>query len=358
MRPEDDRPAMMFLNNAPARWDPAADPFGERLRPTVCVRRQILGGRFRFESDSVELLDLAEAAYGGLPAHQFSAVSPEFRIEMRVVPRDAPGGQDVPPPVRAQAGAGVLCGMMDESNYVVILPAQYRALVVVSEDMLAYPYHVRYELIEFAVFMLAARGLNLVPLHGACIGEDGLGVLLLGSSGAGKSTLALHGLLDGMDFLAEDGVFVQPDSLLATGVANFLHVKQDALRFLDDGAVRDWIAQAPVIHRRSGVAKCEADLRKGHDQGRPAPEPMRIAAAIFVSSEVAADPSRLLSRVPWEDVAPRLAADQPYAAGQPGWDRFVHRLSGIGVHELRRGKHPRDAVRALRGLLGSSGPGA
>lgn len=344
---------MMSLNNVLARWDPAADPFGERLRPTVCVRRQILGGRFRFESDSVELLELAEDAYGGLPSHQFSTVSPEFRVEMRVVPRAA-DGRGTPPTVRLQAGAGVLCGMMDESNYMIVLPAQYRALVVVSEDMLAHPYHVRYELIEFAVFTLAARGLNLVPLHGACIGHDGRGILLLGGTGAGKSTLALHGLLDGMDFLAEDAVFIQPESLFATGVANFLHAKEDALRFLDDGAVRDWIAQSPVIHRRSGVAKFEADLRTGH--GRLAPAPLRLAAAIFVSAETAADPSRLLGRVPWEQVASRLASDQPYAAGQPGWDRFVHRLTGLGVYELRRGKHPRDALAALRGLLSSRDP--
>lgn len=345
---------MMSLNNASARWDPTADPFGERLRPTVCVRRQILGGRFRFESDSVDLLELAEAAYGGLPAHQFSTVTPEFRVEMRIVPRAPVAGREAPPPLRLQGGASVLCGMMDESNYAIVLPAQFRALVVVSEDMLAHPYHVRYELIEFAVLMLGARGLNLVPLHGACIGLNGHGALLLGASGAGKSTLALHAFVNGMEFLAEDSVFVQPDSLLATGVANYLHVKEDALHFLGDGPVRDWIVQSPVIHRRSGVAKFEADLREG--QGLPAPAPLRLATAIFVSRETAADPTRLLGRVPWEHVAARLADDQPYAAGQPGWDRFVHRLSGLGVYELRRGKHPRDALAAVRGLLAAGGP--
>lgn len=346
---------MMFPNNVPVRWHPAADPFAERLRPTVCVRRQILGGRFRFECDSVELLELAEAAYGGLPVHAFSTVAPEFRVEMHVVSRAPVPGRDIPPPIRSWGGAGVLSAMMDESNYVIVLPAQHRALVVISEDMLAYPYHVRYELMELAVFTLASRGLNLVPLHGACIGHEGRGVLLLGSSGAGKSTVALHGLLDGMEILAEDSVFVQPDSLLATGVANFLHVKQDALRFLDDTAVRDWITQSPVIHRRSGVAKFEADLRQ--TPGRPAAAPLRLIAAIFVSGETAHDPSRLLSRVAWEEVPARLAADQPYAAGQPGWDRFVHRLSGSGVYEMRRGTHPGEAVAALRGLLVTRDPG-
>jgi serine kinase of HPr protein (carbohydrate metabolism regulator) len=53
-------------------------------------------------------------------------------------------------------------------------------------------YLTRYELIEFAVFTLAQRVQGLVPLHAACVGRAGRGLLLMGGSGAGKSTLALH----------------------------------------------------------------------------------------------------------------------------------------------------------------------
>jgi hypothetical protein len=239
---------------------------------------------------------------------------------------------------------------MDACNYVVLAPEQRRALVVASQDLLERPYHLRYELIEFAVFVLAARGMGLVPLHGACVGRAGRGVLLLGASGAGKSTLTLHSLLHGLDFLAEDAVFVEPASLLATGVANYLHVQPDALRFVDDERVRDWIGRAPVIRRRSGVEKFEADLRRG--QGRPAPEPLAVTAAVFVSPEPADDPGDLLRPLPAAEIAGRLAADQPYAAGQPGWLRFVGQLARRGVHELRRGRHPAASVEALRQLLG------
>ncbi len=122
--------------------------------------------------------------------------------------------------------------------------------------------------------MLATRGLGLVPLHGACIGKQGRGILLLGASGSGKSTLALHSLLHGFDFLAEDAVFVEPESLLATGVANYLHVQADALRFVEDDEAKRWISQSPVIRRRSGVTKFESDLRKGH--GRLAATPLEL----------------------------------------------------------------------------------
>ena len=93
--------------------------------------------------------------------------------------------------------------------------------MVVTPRMLRFPYHTRYELIEFAVFTLAARVQRLVALHGACVGRAGRGVLLLGPSGAGKSTVTLQCLIEGLGILSEDSVFVTPDTLLATGVSNF-----------------------------------------------------------------------------------------------------------------------------------------
>ncbi|NID15928.1 serine kinase [Luteibacter yeojuensis] len=344
----------MFPSDVSLRDDPLSDPFGERLRPAICMSRQVLGARFRFESDSIAFLELVEAAYGSLPAQRFPGLSPEFHIELRVVPREAAADVTEPPPVRMQGGRGLLCGVVDASNYMVLAPAQRRGLIVVSEDMLAFRYHVRYELLEFAVFLLAPRVLNLVPLHGACIGRDGLGVLLLGPSGAGKSTLTLQGLVDGMDLLAEDSVFAHPESLLATGVPNFLHVKEDTLRFVDDPAVREWIRKSPVIHRRSGVAKYEADLRER--DASCAKAPLRLAATVFVSGESAHGPDDLLAPVPWEFVAPMLSADQPYASGHAGWDRFVQRIRRGGVYRLRRAPHPRDAIRAVGGLLDRARP--
>ncbi|MFC5436133.1 serine kinase [Rhodanobacter umsongensis] len=329
--------------------DASADPFGERSGQQLCVHRQILGARFRFESTSEALMQLVETAYAGLPPQQLPMAGPEFRIDLRLLPRQSRADHAEPPPVQAQSGAGLLSGVMDASNYVVLSPAQRRGLVVASQDMLSRPYHLRYELIEFAVFTLAARGIGLVPLHGACVGRQGRGILLLGASGSGKSTLALHCLLQGLDFLAEDAVFVQPESLLATGVANYLHVQGDVLRLVEDGPARHWIGGSPVIRRRSGVDKFEADLRAGH--GRLAKAPLELVGAVFVCSQPAEDPAILLSPVSAGDIAARLHVDQPYAATQPGWHRFGQRLTHIGVHELRRGRHPRDSVNALLSLL-------
>jgi hypothetical protein len=329
--------------------DPGADPFHERSSRCFSLYKQILGGRFRFESNDEELLGLVGATYGGLPEHRLPVNAPELHIDLRLSVPQASRYAAEPPPVIMQAGAGLLCGIMDASNYAIVAPAQYRALVVASADMLERPYHLRYELIEFAVFVLAARALGLVPLHGACVGRHGRGVLLLGASGSGKSTLALCSLLQGLDFLAEDAVFVQPQGLLATGVANYLHVQADALRFVDEDATRRWITDSPIIRRRSGVQKFEADLRQGH--GSLAASPLTLTSVVFVSSQAADDPDELLMPTSSEGIAARLRDDQGYAAGQLAWPHFEQRVMQLRNYELRRGAHPRDSAAALRRLL-------
>jgi hypothetical protein len=214
--------------------------------------------------------------------------------------------------------------------------------------MLRFRYNTRYELIEFAVFTLAARAQRLVSLHAACVGQAGRGILLMGASGAGKSTAALYGLLNGFDFLSEDSVFVAPKTLLATGVANFLHVRADSLRWLGRSPAAAAIAEAPVIQRRSGAKKFELDLRSGGF--RLAKSPLEIVAVVFLSPQRAGS-RPLLRALPKSELIANLTTMQAYAAGQPQWRAFTARLSGLGAFELRRGRHPLDAVEAFRSLL-------
>ena len=329
--------------------DLSPDPFLERMPERYSMDVHVLGGHFHFSSDSAALMDVVAMAYAGLPAHTLPTASPDCHVELRLVPAGAEPSAQEPPPVRMQSGAGFLCGVMDANNYAVLFPAQRRALVVTSADQLVRPYHLRYELIEFAVFTLATRALSLAPLHGACVGWHGRAALVMGASGAGKSTLALHSLLRGMDFLSEDAVFVHPASGKVTGVANYLHVQADALRFVDDVRLREWIEHSPVIRRRSGVEKYEVDLRYGH--GQLAPEPLELACAVFATPRLADDPGALVQAIPDHEIEDRLRAEQPYAASQPGWDAFVSAIRRRGAYELRRGRHPGDSVDALMRLL-------
>jgi hypothetical protein len=330
--------------------DIATDPFRERSAPVSRRRLRLLGGTFEFECESLLLQRLVDAAFAGLPPLRLPRGARDFRVRVALAPRARRPRRADAPRIDMLAGAGFLSASTSQADFAVVSPEQRAALVVLSPRMLRFPYHARYELIEFVVFTLAARGQGLVPLHAACVGERGRGVLLMGDSGAGKTTAALHCLLQGLEFVSEDSVFVTPDTLLATGIANFLHVRTDSLASIPR-TIAATLRRSPVIRRRSGVRKFEIDLRGGGF--RLATTPLRIVAIVFISARTART-ARLLTPLRHGAALRRLAAAQGYAANQPLWGRFKRSVGRIPAVELRRGRQPADAVAALRSLLAAT----
>ncbi|HVS75394.1 MAG TPA: hypothetical protein VHE11_00560 [Steroidobacteraceae bacterium] len=337
--------------------DIATDPFRERPGRLLRIHRQVLGGGFEFITESPELMRLVRWAYDGLPRHRLSPSPARMVVRLTLGGRTEAGraarsvaarpGRDEPDPFAMLSGPTLLCSAGARSSLAVVSAEQRAALVVVARELLRFPYHVRYELIELAVFTLAARVQGLMPLHAASVGRAGRGLLLIGDSGAGKSTAVLHCALQGLEVVSEDSLFVAPESLLATGVANFLHTRRESLRFLS-AADAGFIRRAPTIRRRSGVRKLEVDLR--HRRFHLAPRPLALAALVALSP-CSAGREPVLVPIASREALARLRASQPYAASQPGWRRFAQRMRTVPAFELRRGRHPRDSVAALEELL-------
>lgn len=326
-----------------------ADPFSEHTRARCRTRLSVLGGDFAVESSEAALLELAIEAFGGLPKHKLEPRAHQFRVHLVLSDQPqtwAPG--TAPPRPVLGAGAGLLSATVDAGNFVVVDAAMSRAFVCVSKAMLRHRYYARYELVELAFLTLAARGQSLVPLHAACIGAAGNGVLLMGASGSGKSTLSLHALAAKMQLLSEDSAFVAPERLLVTGVPSYLHVASPALRFLSSKVLRRTIERSPTIERRSGARKFELDLRAV--DGSVVPAPLRLAATVFLSRRRAGR-RRALRALDRAELLARLRREQPYAAAKPNWRDFERRVLRVPAFELRRSEHPDVAVGLLRGLL-------
>jgi hypothetical protein len=330
--------------------DLLADPFGERLPLQRLPLMDRLGARFLIESRSSEMLDLANLAFGALPPHRLSARPPRLRMTLLVRPakRKARRTAVEPPPLHMQSAAGFLIGAASSSSFVCVSPAEGTGVVSIAESLLRFPYHARYEWMEFAAFTLAARSQGLISLHAACVSRRGRGILLMGPSGTGKSTVTLHCLLQGFEMVSEDSVFVDPRTLRATGLANFLHVTAESLHWVARARDVAAIRASPVIRRRSGVKKFEVNLRRR--RYRLAPSPPEIVAVIFLSSE-AADGRALLTPSSGSDRLARCVDEQAYAANLPTWPLFARALAKIDAFVLRRGAHPRDSVEALDALL-------
>jgi hypothetical protein len=345
-------PALKRRRSAQAAAEPTADPFAEHRRPRHQLRARVLGAEFQFLSEHRELLALAAQAYAGLPSQLLPG--PVRRFTVRLVLGEPPGRRGrarraaQPPALQPFAAGGIIGGALGGSSLVSVSAAQRSGLVVVAPGLLRFPYHVRYELIEFAVYCLAARAQRLVPLHAACVAGRRGAALLLGASGAGKSTVMLHSLLSGLEFLAEDSVLVRPRGLLATGVANYLHLRADSLHFVRGTPLARAIRAAGLIRRRSGVRKYELDLRRR--DFRLARAPVALRALVFLTARPVRS-GTLLRALPAATLAARLRREQPYAAHQPGWDAFLRGATRLPAFELRRGAHPRDAVAELARLL-------
>jgi hypothetical protein len=329
--------------------DIAPDPFNERGSCTLTWRAAVLGAEFEFSSNSRELLGLAQEAFERVPQHRWPrGARPPLRVSLVRVADNAAPARATPPRPALSSGGGMLCGHVDAHNFIVVDPGAGRALVQAGDSMLRHPQLLRYELIEFAVITLATRAHGLVSLHAGCVGARGRGVLLLGPSGSGKSTLTLHAALGGLDFLAEDSVFVQPRTLCATGLSAFVHAREEALALIGDRALRRAARESPRIQRRSGVRKRQIDLRVG--SARLAPRPLRIVATVLLSKRRARGPARLV-RLTAAQLKGVLRTEQIFAVAQPGWPEFERSLLRAGGYSLDRGS-PADAVATLRELLG------
>ncbi len=327
----------------------AADPFGERAPARLRARLRVLGGAFTVESSSAAALRLAVDAFGGLPRHRVEHEAHRFRVRLVMTDHRPAWPRRVgPPPPTLTSGGGLLCATIDAGNFALVDVERSHALVALSPAMLRYPYNARYELIELAMVTLASRGQPLVPLHAACIGVGGTGLLLMGGTGAGKSTLALHALASGLHVLAEDSAFVALAPLRVTGVPNYLHVLPSGLEFLAAGTLREQILRSPKICRRSGALKYEVDLRQ-LPRKTPA-APLRLAAVVFLSTLGAGDRDALAPLRRSAFLA-RLRREQPYAAALPNWCDFERQIATQPAYELRRAVHPDLAVERLRTLL-------
>jgi hypothetical protein len=325
------------------------DPFGEHAAMAHRRRLDLLGARFRFETNSRELLHLLDAAFAGLPRHRLSDAAPELCMRL-LLQRDSGRRRAgaVPPAPAMFSGCGLLAGAPDSSPIALVSPERRAALLALPERMLEFPYHTRYEYLEFAAFTLASRAQGLASLHAACVSRRGRAVLLMGSSGAGKSTLTLLALIAGFEMVAEDSVFVAPGSLRATGLANFLHLRTESLRWIAGTPHAALLRRSPRIRRRSGVEKLEFDLRGG--EYRLAPAPPTLAAIVFLSASRRARRARLapLSRRAY---LAELRAAQAYAASTPEWPAFARAALRVPAFELARGAHPLESVEALDSLL-------
>jgi hypothetical protein len=195
----------------------------------------VLGIPVRFETNSPEVLDVAEEAFGagrdnGLAEEWIGAEPVRVRIHL------SPGPELPDPPanvrVRFREPHGIVLRAPGVRGYSDI--RRRAAAARITTGMLKQRANFRYSVLE-AMTLWIVTGLDRQPVHAAAVVRGGTALLLAGPSGVGKSTLTYAAQRAGLGVLSEDCVFLQEAPVpRAWGLPGFVHLHPDAVRWFPE----------------------------------------------------------------------------------------------------------------------------
>ncbi|HEY4218295.1 MAG TPA: hypothetical protein VGM67_14235 [Gemmatimonadaceae bacterium] len=308
--------------NDPVTFLPTTDPLLRHPRLEYTVSLPVLGLPARFESNSQQVIDVVERAFGQWRTVDApdDATDP-FRI--RIVVHDGPEDSERPVRVRYIAPDANRIIAQSSGSIAISDPERRESVAYVSATAVEDREHFQSAFLEATTLALLAH-FDRHPVHASAVALDGRAVLLAGPSGAGKSTLAHLAHEAGIDVMSEDRVWVQLDPTLRIwGWPG--HAR---LRFAGESAKRI------VSLARSDGANCH-----------------RADAAVVCV--LARGSAASLDRIDSGTVCAALTHDVA-----PGFDRFPSRhntcartLAAPGGWRLTLSSDPRDALPLLQRML-------
>jgi hypothetical protein len=210
-------------------------PISVRGAAMESVTYPVLGVPVRYHSDSPEVLDVAEEAFGcwrGAPlAAEWTGAEP-VTVRIRVEPGPDLPGAPANIRTRIREPGGLSLRSAGVRAYADI--GRRRAGARITTGVLKQRAHFRYAVLE-ALTLWIVTGLDRQPVHAAAVVRGGTALLLAGPSGVGKSTLTYAALRAGLGVLSEDCVFLQEAPVPRVwGLPGFVHLHPDAVRWFPE----------------------------------------------------------------------------------------------------------------------------
>jgi len=194
-----------------------------------------MGFPVKLHTNSEQIHQAALEAWG-----QDKLLFPEEAIQLRFAVEA--GNQSECPPARLPRAQGNLYSAIHSAdNYAIADFSRGFAYgwftPVVIGDLGRFRYHFL-EAVTYA--MLSVR--YLTPIHAACVGLRGAGLLLSGPSGAGKTSLAYACARRGWQYITDDGSYLvrkSPDSRLIVGRPHHIRFRESARTLFAELAARE-----------------------------------------------------------------------------------------------------------------------
>lgn len=191
---------------------------------------------------------------------------------------------------------------------------------------------------------LTVGSLGLVPLWANCVAREHRGVLLFGEPNNGKTSASYLAKKLGLEFYADEGVFLELESGLLRGWGGFWPptFRPEALEFFTELKERT----SPCLHRNFVVHHLMRDARSSSRS------PVQPICCLFLERQSSA--SLGLSRITRDDLARLLAGsvlfqDDDRFLGQQ--TRVLHALEVLPAYVLRYGHDPAVAAAVAQDLL-------
>lgn len=210
-------------------------PHPVRRHAMECVTYPVLGIPVRVESNSAEVLEVADEAFGawrGTPPADAWAGDEPVRIRVQL----GPGPDLSGPPAKVDARFRGAQGLSLRAPGVRAFAhwGRREASIRVTRGALRQRAHFRYGVLESMMLWIVTT-MDREPVHAAAVVRGGTALLLAGHSGVGKSTLAYAALRSGLGVLSEDCVFLQEAPVPRVwGLPGFVHLHPDAVRWFPE----------------------------------------------------------------------------------------------------------------------------
>ena len=292
-----------------------------------------LGFPLQIVTNSPQVLEAATESWGHFQP-EFDTQPVRFRVLVR------PGALCQATAHYAQGHLYVVAG--DADNHAVLDLATLSASMFVSECTAADHSWLRWFFVESLAYTLLAQR-YVVPVHAACIAQDGAGVLLCGSAAAGKSTLAYAAARAGWTYVTDDCVFLLADSPDGAAIGRCRHI-----RFRPD-APRIFPELAGSLARVRPNGRLSLELPMSAFREIRTTDRADLRAMVFLERH--GPPADHAEPVSSSEATARLLAEMPSYGPEVNavHERTVRRLAGTAAFRLRY-QTLDQALRLLDGL--------
>ncbi len=156
-----------------------------------------LGFPVKLHTNSEQIRDAAREVWG-----QCEPVFEETPLQLRFA-IDASSTSERPRAVMPRAQGNLFSAIHSAENYYIADLSRGFAYGWFTPSVVCDHAYFRYHFLEAAAYVML-NALYLTPIHAACVGLNGAGIVLCGPSGAGKTSLAFACARKGWEFICDD----------------------------------------------------------------------------------------------------------------------------------------------------------